>query len=70
MTLLDLFNGNWTLGQLLSEIFPLLSLAFFSGLAGYLKGFTQGLNKSLEILEQLGLTAIKLREEQDDQANS
>lgn len=70
MTLLDLFNGNWTPGQLLSEILPLLSLAVFAGLAGYLKGFNQGLNKALEILDQVGQTTIKIKEEQDDQANS
>jgi len=70
MTLLDLFNGNWTLGQLLSEAMPMLSVAFFAGLAGYIKGLNQGLVKALEILDQVGQTVIKIKEETNDQANS
>lgn len=54
MTLLDLFNGNWTLSQLISEAMTLLGVALSAGLAGYIKGFNQGLVKALEILDQVG----------------
>lgn len=59
MTLLDLFNGNWTLGQLLPEIMPMLMLAVGAGLAGYTLSVSQGLDNALEILDQVDQAASK-----------
>lgn len=48
----------------------LLGVALSAGLAGYIKGFNQGLVKALEILDQVGQTAEKFKEDQNDQTNS